>query len=92
MRLYWRRRHGDPPPPPDLPRDLGPGPRGGRCILWPARGGQVLEVEAVTGTRQQVVTVDADTTVVLGLAAAQMGTGRLFVRGEREPLLVLPKL
>ncbi|MBL8730517.1 MAG: hypothetical protein JNM25_19015 [Planctomycetes bacterium] len=92
MRLYWRRGRGEPPARPSEPRDLGPAPRDGRYVLWPARAGQVLEAEVAPGRRQALLAADADTTAVLRVTEAQLGTGRLFVRGAEQPLLVLPRL
>jgi hypothetical protein len=92
FRLYWRRGHGEPPPPPKAPRDLGPGPRGGRYVLWPAPAGQWLEAEAAPGLHTPLLQVDVTTVVVLFVPAADLGTGRLFVRGNDRPVLVLSKL
>ncbi len=92
MRLYWRVGHGEAPARPVEPLDLGPAPRGGRYVLWPALAGQVLEAEAGPGRREIVATTDVATTAVVRIAEAQLGTGRLFVRGVEAPLLVVPRL
>jgi hypothetical protein len=92
MRLYWRRGRGDEPARATVPRDLGPAPRGGRYVLWPARAGQVLEAEVAPGRRQAIVETDVDTAAIVHVAGPRLGTGRLFVRGAEEPLLELPRL
>jgi len=92
MRLYGRVGHGEAPAQPVEPLDLGPAPRGGRYVLWPALAGQVLEAEAGPGRREIVATTDVATTAVVRIAEAQLGTGRLFVRGVEAPLLVVPRL
>lgn len=93
FRLYWRRGRGEaPPPPPSTARDLGPGPHGGRYVLWPAAAGQWLEAEVSPGLHTPLLQADVATTVVLFVSAANRGTGRLFVRGGDRPVLILPKL
>ncbi len=95
FRLYWRVGRGEPParPAPGA-RDLGPGPRGGRYVLWSALAGQSLEAEAGLGQNLflPLVGVEVPTTVVVWVAADRVGTGRLFVRGQPGPVLVLPRL
>jgi hypothetical protein len=92
VRLYWRRGAGEPPPRPELAADLGEARRGGRYVLWPARAGESLEAERESGERFAVAYAEVATTVVLLLHEAWIGTGRLFVRGETHPVLVLPRL
>lgn len=92
MRLYWRRGHGEAPARPVAARDLGPAGRGGRHVLWPAQAGQVLEAETGAGGRVVVAMASVETTVVLRVPAAMLGTGRLFVRGQDEPVLALSRL
>ncbi|MBX3465235.1 MAG: hypothetical protein KF830_18865 [Planctomycetes bacterium] len=92
VRLYWRRGMGPPPPRPAAVRDLGIGPDGGRCLLWPARAGEVLEAEGPAEGRRALLGVDADTVVVLRLPDDLRCGGRLFVRGQLEPLLRLGPL
>jgi hypothetical protein len=93
FRLYWRRGRGaPPPPPPSAARDLGSGPDGGRYVLWPAGAGQWLEGEVAPGLHTPLVQVDVATTVILFVSATDLGTGRLFVRGNDRPVLILPKL
>lgn len=99
-RLYWRRPRGagaDAAPPRTAvaalsAADLGPGPRGGRLLAWPAAPGQRLLVELASGQRRPLYACDAATTVVLWLGPELVGTGRLFVDDNELPLLVLPPL
>jgi hypothetical protein len=92
MRLYWRRARGVPPAMPQRARDLGPDGDGARHLVWPARPGDVLEVESANGERQAVVAADAHTVMVVRIAEAMLGTGRVFLRGVPQPLLTLSKL
>lgn len=92
MRLYWRRGHGPVPIPVGGSRDLGAAPDGGRYVLWPATPGRPLDAEQPDGTRREVAAVDVPTTAVLAIPQTRLGTGRLFVRGDHEPVLTLPKL
>jgi hypothetical protein len=92
MRLYWRRGRGPVPTPVADCRDLGAAPDGGRFVLWPAVPGRPLEAEQPDGSRREVAVVDVATTAVVAIARERLGTGRLFVRGGREPVLTLPKL
>ncbi|MBM4062710.1 MAG: hypothetical protein FJ265_16675 [Planctomycetes bacterium] len=89
FRLYWRQGRGPAPAPPGPPRDLGLGPGGGRCILWPAAPGQWLEAETGPGGRVPLYGADAHVAVVLLAPCSELGTGRLFVRGEPTPVLEL---
>lgn len=92
MRLFWRKGRGIGPVLPSSARDLGPAPKGGRFVLWPARSGRRLEAETEDGGRTQVAIADADAAYVLLVPAARVGTGRLFERGASEPLLTLSRL
>ena len=92
FRLYWRTGRGAPPNLPTTARDLGPGPRGGRYVLWPARAGQWLDAEVAPSLSIPLVSADADTAAVVFVAREHLGTGRLFVRGQPDPVLVLPRL
>lgn len=90
-RLYWRRGRGEPPVTVQEARDLGTAGRGRRLLRWPARAGETLAVEQAPGVLAPVLAVAADTVVMLELPAAALGTGRLFVAGRAEPVLVLQR-
>ncbi len=92
MRLYWRAGRGAEPVRPTRSRDLGPDREGARMVLWPAKAGARLEAEATDGTRVPLLTVDADTAVVVRLEPRFFGTGRLFEAGGHAPVLVLRPL
>lgn len=92
FRLYWRTGRGAPPARATAARDLGPGPGGGRYVLWPAAAGEWLDAELGGGLFRPLAGTDATTTAVVFVAQDDLGTGRLFVRGKRDPVLVLPGL
>jgi hypothetical protein len=89
FRLYWRRGRGAMPARRTEARDLGDAADGGVYVLWPARAGQALEVEREGGVREVLVEAPIDTQWVLKLARERLGSGRLFVRGQGEPILRL---
>ncbi len=91
MVLFWRVGRGAAPASSAVARDLGPC-GAGRVALWPAQAGEVLEVEVADGTRLELATVERATTAVIWIPCAQLGTGRLFVRGHSDPLLRLSRL
>jgi len=76
------------PPMPEAPRQLGV-VDGGVVVLWPARAGAVLEVQARDGRRQELVTAVSDSVVVVLVAKERLGAGLVFERGAGEPLLEL---
>ncbi|MCA8976175.1 MAG: hypothetical protein KDC98_15750 [Planctomycetes bacterium] len=89
FRLYWRRGRGSLPPFPEAARDLGRW-RDGRSVLWPARAGQQLDLELRDGGFRALATAPCRTTVIVAVPDAKGATGRLFVRGQTQPVLVLP--
>lgn len=92
MRLYWRRRCGEPPSLPLAAQWLGWRRGGGGYLLWPATKGAVLETEAADGSRSALLTATADTAIVVAVPAPRLGSGRLFERGRGAPLLTVPGL
>ncbi len=93
FRLYWRRDAGRPEPSPAATaRVLGSDGRGGSVVLLPLPAGAVVQVEDGDGRRCDLAAVDVATQLVISVSATDRGTGRLFVAGRDDPVLVLPPL
>jgi hypothetical protein len=92
MRLYHRVGRGRAPSLPVVAKDLGIAATGARCVLWPARAGQRLEVAEATGMRTTLLTVDVATVAVVALPGPAGAPRDLFVDGAAEPLLRLVRL
>jgi hypothetical protein len=89
MRLYWRRGRGERPVRPDQPRELGASADGAHLVLWPAAPGATLQVERPDGNRSPLLSVEVETVVLVRLGKDLLGTGRLFVAGSDQPVLVM---
>lgn len=89
--LYWRRGRGEAPAQPDAARDLGPGPAGGRYVLWPATAGADLWAEQ-DGTRRELVHAAAGCAQVVFVPRLGPGAVTLRTSAQPEPVLVLSPL